>query len=120
VPQSQFDNSLIIGLTAPKGYLHAKISKRVNQMIKEGLEEEVNKLVRKYGWSSPGLKTMGYIEWKEYFEGQITIDQVKDLIVTSHTQYARKQMIYFKKFQRITWFDVSLSSNQEILDTIMK
>jgi tRNA dimethylallyltransferase len=96
-----------IGLTAPKEYLLERITKRVNQMVNEGLEGEVRKLLEVYSWDSAGMKTLGYKEWKEYFDKTSTKEEVVEKIITAHLQYARKQMIYFRRFPFIKWFDIS-------------
>jgi tRNA dimethylallyltransferase len=96
-----------IGLTAPKEYLESRVAKRVDQMIENNLEKEVSLLVNKYGWTAPGLQTIGYKEWKPYFEDGVPLESIKNAIVSSHLQYARKQMIYFKRFQEIDWQDIS-------------
>ncbi len=82
--------------------LKEKINLRVDEMIKDGLTKEVEKLVKKYGWIKT-LQTIGYQEWQEYFENKITEDEVKNLIIRHTIQYAKKQMTWFKKDKRIYW-----------------
>jgi len=98
-----------IGLYAPKEYLKDRITSRVEQMIENGLENEVKELSEKYSWETSSMQTIGYIEWKDYFENKISIQELKNNIITSHTQYARKQMIYLKRFNQIKWIDISLN-----------
>jgi tRNA dimethylallyltransferase len=118
IPQEDSADDMWIGLTAPKEYLLERITKRVSQMISEGLEEEIRKLLEKYSWESPGMKTLGYKEWKEYFDKTATKKEVTEKIITAHIQYARKQMIYFRRFPFIKWFDISNSGWEENLHNI--
>ena len=78
------------------------IIKRINKMIKQGLEKEVKNLVKQYGWTTD-LQTIGYQEWKEYFENKISKNEVRDLIVLHTKQYAKRQMTWFKRDKRIYW-----------------
>jgi len=93
---------LQIGLKPSKRELKKRVKKRTEEMIKSGLEKEVKKLVRKYGWTSP-LQTIGYQEWKDYFEGKISKEKVEELIVLHTLQFARRQMTWFGKDRRIHW-----------------
>ncbi len=95
-----------IGLKAEKEVLSKRIQSRIEQMLGAGLQNEVKMLAEKYSWSAPGLSTLGYREWKGYFEGTKNIDDVKNDILTAHLQYARKQMIYFRRFKDLNWRDV--------------
>ena len=90
---------LMIGV---KDETENKISKRVDGMFKRGLEKEVKVLVKKYGWVQ-ALKTIGYQEWKDYFEGKISDEEVKDLIILHTRQYAKRQMTWFRRDKRIHW-----------------
>ncbi|MBU4285053.1 tRNA (adenosine(37)-N6)-dimethylallyltransferase MiaA [Patescibacteria group bacterium] len=70
------------------------IDKRVDKMIKMGLEKEVNKLVKKYGWTTVLKNTIGYAEWKNSENRKQIIETIK-----LHTlQYAKRQLTWFKKF----------------------
>ncbi len=96
-----------IGLTAPKETLLERITKRITQMLENNLENEVRTLASNYSWETPGLQTIGYREWQGYFAGEKTLEQVKQNMITAHLQYARKQMIYFKRLPQIAWRDIS-------------
>jgi tRNA dimethylallyltransferase len=79
-----------------------KIVKRVNKIMRQGLEKEVKTLVKKCGWAQ-ALQTIGYQEWKEYFEGKISRKQVRDLIILHTKQYAKRQLTWWKPDKRIRW-----------------
>lgn len=111
---STSEKASVIVLDANKEYLQEKIRSRVKIMIEMGLETEVRQLVSIYGWTAPGLTTMGYIEWQQYFEGTSSLDQVIESITMHHLQYARKQRIYAKHIANAKWFDVSIPQEIEI------
>jgi tRNA dimethylallyltransferase len=94
---------LQIGIDLPKDILRKRIKRRVEEMIKLGLEEEAKKLIKKYSWDLPSLQTIGYQEWKDYFEGKVSLKEVKEKIFYHTWQYARRQMTWFKRDKRIHW-----------------
>ena len=98
-------NVLQIGIKSAREKLQERIIERVQKMFKLGLEKEVKNLIKKYGWIPP-LQTIGYQEWKEYFEGKINKNDVKNLIIKHTNQFARRQMTWFKKDKRIKWVKI--------------
>jgi len=99
--KSSFDTSLI-GIGLSKEELKERIAKRIKKMIKMNLETEVKVLFKKYGWI-PSLQTIGYQEWKEYFNNKLNKKEVQDLIELHTIQYSKRQMTWFKKMKNIQW-----------------
>ena len=97
-------NTFIIGVTLDRNDLKARIQNRIDQMIRDGLEIEVRGLVKKFGWDIEGLKTIGYIQFKEYLEGNITIDQVKLNILQATLNLAKRQRTWFRRNKSIHWY----------------
>ena len=64
---------------------------------------EVKKLAKKYGWNKPAMSGLGYGQFKDYFSGKVTLDEVVDKIQTKTRQYARRQGVWFRRDQRIVW-----------------
>ena len=93
---------LQIGIKLPKKLLRNNIEKRVEKMFKDGLEKEARNLAKKYGLIPP-LQTIGYQEWKEFFEGKINKEEVKKLIIQHTNKFAKRQMTWFKRDRRINW-----------------
>ena len=107
--KSSFD-TLLIGIKLPKKELKERIAKRIKKMIKMGLETEVKSLWEKYGWI-PFLQTIGYQEWKEYFDNKINKKEVKNLIELHTIQYSKRQMTWFKKMKNVIWIDNQKEAN---------
>ena len=99
--KSLFD-ALIIGIKLPKEELKKRIALRIKKMMKMGLETEVKTLVKKYGWIS-SFQTIGYQEWKEYFNKNINKKEVQNLIELHTIQYSKRQMTWFKKMKDVQW-----------------
>lgn len=100
------------GLQLPKEELHANIDKRVDNMMEEGLLEEVKQLLT---WRHLGaLQTVGYTELYNYLDGKTSIEEALSLIKKNTRLYAKRQMTWFKKDAEIKWF--SPKAVTEILD----
>ncbi len=97
-------NTLIIGLKIDKELLKDRITSRVDKMIEDGLEAEVRELVRQYDWNCEALKGIGYIEWREFFEGKQNLEETKNRIISSSLNLAKRQRTWFKRNPDIKWF----------------
>ncbi len=82
--------TLVLCTTIPKN-----IEERVNTMIENGLEKEARFIFRKNKLLA--RETIGYAEWEDYFDGKTTTEQVKNNIIIHTKQYAKRQMVWFKK-----------------------
>lgn len=96
-------NTLVVGLSIDKDHLQDRITARVDQMLAGGLEDEVKKLSSQYGWETEPMKCIGYREWQLYFEGQQSLDEVRQRIINSSMQLAKKQRTWFKRNKSIHW-----------------
>ncbi len=86
---------LVLGIDIPKRELEIKISKRVDKMIKQGLEKEAKSL--------PKTDTIGYREWEEYFKGKATKQEIIERIKINTIKFSKRQMTWFKRDKNIHW-----------------
>lgn len=93
---------LKIGLTRDREELYARINQRVDEMMKEGLLEEVRKVYPYKTLNS--LNTVGYKEIFSYLDGEWTLDFAIEKIKQNSRIYSRKQMTWFKRDNDIHWF----------------
>ena len=113
------ESRLFIGLTAPLNEIYRRIDQRVDNRIKQGIIREIQSLLKRgYAWSDPGLDTVGYKEWRPFIEGRSTQAECISLWKLHERQYARRQLIWFLKDKRITWFDITKCSPDGIVDAI--
>jgi len=94
---------LQIGIKINKKELEERIKKRVDKMIKQGLEKEVRKLSKKYGFNIPPMQTIGYREWQDYFDKKENLENTIEKIKTNTIKFAKRQMTWFKKDKTIKW-----------------
>ena len=88
--------SKMILLQCPREKLYNKINKRVDLMLDKGLREEAYDLI-KYKDLTP-LKTIGYKELFNHFEGTLSLDDAIKEIKKNTRRFAKKQMTWFKKY----------------------
>ncbi|MEH1921802.1 tRNA (adenosine(37)-N6)-dimethylallyltransferase MiaA [Nostoc sp.] len=96
---------LQIGLDCNVEKLDARIQRRTEQMIANGLVKEVENLYQKYGADLSLLNTLGYQEIKQYLAGDISLDEAKELTVLHTRQFAKRQRTWFRAYPQIEWFD---------------
>ena len=92
----------MIGLDRDREELYQRIDKRIDSMLENGLEEEARKLHPHQGLIA--LKTIGYREFFQYFDGKITREEAIHLIRKNTRQYARKQINWLKRYKNMHWF----------------
>lgn len=96
-------NTLIIGLESNREQLYKRIEQRVDAMIKDGLENEVNNLAKQFGWDCEALKGVGYSQWRNYFLGTQSIQETRNYIVKATRDLAKRQRTWFKRNKSIHW-----------------
>lgn len=94
-------NVVKIGLELPKEELNNRIHLRVDQMMKDGLAEEVKTLIPYRAHNA--LQTVGYKEIFDHLNGNSTLEEAITNIKTNTRQYAKRQMTWFRKDQEIKW-----------------
>jgi tRNA dimethylallyltransferase len=104
-------DAVVIGLQDEKEMLYNRINERVDQMITNGLEEEVKNLLPYK--NNNALRTVGYKELVQYFEGAISLEEAIELIKKNTRNYAKRQMTWFRKMKEITWFNTG--ENEKVL-----
>jgi tRNA dimethylallyltransferase len=98
-------NVLQIGIKIDREKLYKKIDKRVDKMIEVGLIKETKKLSKKYSFNLPAMSGIGYFEIGQYLENKITLEEAIQKIKFRTHQYARRQMTWFKRDERIKWVE---------------
>ena len=117
--QSESPYHLItIGLTRPREELYRRVDERIDAMYANGLMDEVKSLIaRGYSPSLPTMSAIGYRECVQVLEGQITVEEAKQLTRRATRVYVRRQANWFKESDpNILWFRV----NDGIADEIEK
>jgi tRNA dimethylallyltransferase len=109
-------NNLKIGLNLDRSVLYARIEQRVENMMEDGLLDEVNSCLPYRDRNA--LNTVGYKEIFDYLDGRISLDEAIHLIKRNSRRYARRQLTWFKRDDEISWF--SPDQFEEIMDHIRR
>ena len=91
--------------TRPRPELYARIDARVDQMMEEGLLDEVRSLLPYRGL--PALNTVGYKELFGYLDGAYDLPEAVRLIKRNTRHYAKKQLTWWARDPSIRWIDLS-------------
>lgn len=103
--------SIIIGLNTDREKLYHRINHRVDEMMKDGLLEEVKSLAEHKSLNA--LKTVGYTEIFNHLEGNVTLEAAVDKIKLNTRHFAKRQVTWFKKYPEIHWFEPNQFSKIE-------
>jgi len=112
--QSLYD-LVMIGLFSERDILYQRINQRVDQMIEAGLIQEVYQLLKK-GYSSrlKSMQGLGYRQIVAYLTGILTKDEAIYLLKRDTRHFAKRQFTWFKRDQRIKWFNVNDFSKKSL------
>ena len=99
-------NLVYIVLNMDRERLYDRINDRVDKMINLGLVEEVKGLLNDgIDKNSQSLKAIGYKEVISYLDNEIDYDEMVELIKKNSRHYAKRQLTWFRRDDRIKWFD---------------
>ncbi len=94
---------LEIGLSPARNILKKRITERIKQMVKNGLVDEVKSLIKKYGLNCKAFDAIGYREIIDYLKNRISLAEAIEQMDKNTWHYARRQMTWFKRNQKIHW-----------------
>ncbi len=119
-PKERDFNSIQIGLTTDRELIYDRINSRVDEMVKNGLIEEVKSLHSKKELNS--LNTVGYKELFKYFDGEWELDFAIEKIKQNTRNFAKRQLTWFKKDENTQWFDVTSEKDkiQKLIEKSLK
>lgn len=106
-----------IGLDMERTILRTRISERTREMFDAGWPEEVSAILDNGAEKGcPGLQTLGYPETIEFLKGMRGRDETIGSIATLTSQYAKRQMTWFRKEPEVMWQDAGAP---DLLDTVL-
>lgn len=108
----------VIGLTTDRECLYERIHKRVDQMMENGLLEEVTSLKEYYPTSRILNSGIGYQEFAEYFQGEKTLEEVVEEIKQHSTRFAKRQYTFFNHQFPTKWYDVNFEDFSKTVEEV--
>lgn len=110
-------NFISIGLKSDRETLYKMLDKRVDSMFNEGLLDEAESLYKMNLKNYTNI--IGYRELNEYFNGNISLDEAKELIKRNTRRYAKRQFTWFNnQMKDIKWFDVNYDNFYDTIKEI--
>ena len=113
-------DAIYIGLTCDRETLYEKINKRVDKMFEDGLIDEVKSFYDKKINSKAIQTAIGYKELYKCFDGEISLEEAKDLIKKNSRHYAKRQYTWFNNQMNITWFNVDFNNFNKTIEKVIK
>jgi tRNA dimethylallyltransferase len=106
-------------LNTERDKLYGRINQRVDDMVRSGLIEEAKQLFPSKAYNA--LKTVGYSELFDYFEGKCSLETAIDKIKQHTRNYAKRQLTWFKNKDQFTEFEPEDSAGIiKYINNIMK
>lgn len=99
-------NFHIYCLHEERSKLYDRINHRVDEMIEEGLMDEVRSLITKYDKNSIAFKGIGYKEVIDYLDNKVDYDEMLRLLKRNSRRLAKRQYTWFRRDNRINWIDI--------------
>lgn len=101
-------DAYFIGLTMDREQLYQRINQRVDQMMKEGLFEEVDRLVKQEPsvWNMQCFQSIGYKEWYAYYYEGADIEQCVEKIKKDSRNFAKRQYTWFNHQLPMHWYSI--------------
>ena len=115
-------NPLIIGLNIDRDILYPRINSRVDQMVNNGLIDEVKNLYNSglTPENNQSMKGIGYKEIVDYLRGDLSLNEAIDKIKQHTRNYAKRQITWFKRNEKINWINPLEIKNDDIVNLILK
>ena len=113
---------ILIGLSMERKVLYERINQRVDEMLSNGLVDEVSSLINKgYGKNLVSMRGIGYKEIIEYLEGNTDYEEAVNTLKQNTRRFAKRQYTWFLKDENVKWFSMDNPSEiDKTLDSIVE
>lgn len=91
-------------LNAPRELLYSRIDERVDEMVEEGLVEEVRRLKEMgYHREMVSMQGLGYKEILSYLDGEYPLEEAIRILKRDTRHFAKRQLTWFRREPEVTW-----------------
>ncbi len=113
-------NTLVFGLMWPRQKIYDRINQRVDNMIEQGLVEEVQSILATgHPKDLQALNTVGYKEIIAYLDGEWPLKKAIEKIKTHTRRYAKRQLTWFRRWDFIHWLPAEDKNTEELKTLIL-
>jgi len=105
---------LMFGFSGARQWLYSRIDLRVRQQVRDGLAQEVAKLLDcGYDESLPAMQGLGYKEMVPHLRGLRSLEEAVETIAANTRRFAKRQFTWFRPDRRIIWLDIGKPNGRE-------
>lgn len=112
-------NYKVFAIDMPRDILYERINLRVDKMLEEGLIQEVEGILEKYKKFPTAMQGLGYKEVVEYLNGEVSKEEMTEIIKKETRHYAKRQLTWFRKNKDTVWLN-GLETCEKNIETILK
>ncbi len=117
--EPRYPSTVFIGFTMARQALYERIEKRVDELTRLGLVEEVRGLLaRGYDTDLPPMQGLGYKEIAAHLKGELSLEEAVVVLKRDTRRFAKRQYTWFRADSRISWMDVDRLSPSEVADAM--
>jgi tRNA dimethylallyltransferase len=111
----------LVGLTRDREELYKRIDRRVDLLMEQGLAEEVRRLME-MGLTEEAIsmKGIGYKEIFGFLKGEYDEAEAVRLIKRNTRRYAKRQLTWLRRYDRLHWVDLSRRTKEEAVAEILR
>lgn len=111
-------DTIFIGLTTDREILYKKINQRVDNMIENGLLEEVKYYYDKNIKAKPLINGIGYKELYNYFDGLCSKEEAVEKIKQNSRHYAKRQYTFLNHQLNVVWFETDYNNFNNTIEKV--
>ena len=114
----EFDVRQLAIAPAERAVLHARIARRFEVMLEEGLVAEVERLHARDDLHSalPAVRAVGYRQIWQYLDGECTLEEAVDRAIAATRQLAKRQFTWLRKWEQLAWIYTDIEGN--VVETV--
>lgn len=117
--KTEYDYKIFV-LNMDRQKLYDRINLRVDLMIKDGLVDEVKRMLEKYSEFPTAMQGLGYKEIVDYLNGNCLLDEAIEKIKLETRRYAKRQLTWFRSYDNATWIESGNPENTDIILNSLK
>ena len=108
----------VIGLETNREVLYERINNRVDQMLNNGLIDEINSLKEYYPKSRILNSAIGYKEFYNYLFNNGSLEEAIEMIKLNSRRFAKRQFTFFRNQFDTKWFSVDLNNFNNTINEV--
>lgn len=98
--------TIIVGITTESDELQRRIERRTEQLFDHGVVQEATELADEFGWESEAMTGNIYRLSREYLDGSIDLEALKEKFVIADRQLAKRQLTWLRRNPHIVWLEL--------------